>query len=219
MRFGPVPVKDAEGALLAHAVQAGERRFPKAHRVSAGDIGVFRSAGIEEVVAAILETWRPRRERGSHAHCRGNRRAQYRGEAGRHRPRQFARGGCRRLHCRCRKDRCHQRGRSGDYHSNARRQGHRRTRTDGRDGEDHPLRGRRGASRRRRSAYWRQAAFRGASVRRAPCRHRSHRAARPQGQCDRQDDARYRGAAGAIRQRGDGRTASGSCGRKPWPTR
>ncbi len=42
MRFGPVPVKDAEGALLAHAVKAGERRFPKAHRVSAGDIGVFR---------------------------------------------------------------------------------------------------------------------------------------------------------------------------------
>ena len=56
MRFGPVPVKDAEGALLAHAVKAGERRFPKAHRVSAGDIGVFREAGIEEVVAAILET-------------------------------------------------------------------------------------------------------------------------------------------------------------------
>ena len=163
---------------------------------------------------------RPRRERGSHAHCRGNRRAQCRGEAGRHRPRQFARGGCRRLHCRCREDQCHQRGRSGDYHRNARRQGRRRARTDGRDGQDHPLRGcRRCWSMRRCGILAKGTLFEVHPFAAQPCRHRSHRAARPQGQCDRQDDARHRGAAGAIRQRGCGRTAGGPCGRKPWPTR
>ncbi|MDQ6437220.1 molybdopterin-binding/glycosyltransferase family 2 protein [Mesorhizobium sp. LHD-90] len=55
MRFGPVRIADAEGALLAHAVLAGERRFPKAHRVTADDVAVFREAGIAEVIAAVLE--------------------------------------------------------------------------------------------------------------------------------------------------------------------
>ena len=54
MKFGPVPVSEAEGAMLAHAVQAG-RRYPKAHRVTADDIADFRAAGIEEVIAATLE--------------------------------------------------------------------------------------------------------------------------------------------------------------------
>lgn len=54
MKFGPIPVSDAEGAMLAHAVQAN-RRYPKAHRVTAADIEEFRAAGIEEVIAAILE--------------------------------------------------------------------------------------------------------------------------------------------------------------------
>ncbi|MEQ1952518.1 molybdopterin-binding/glycosyltransferase family 2 protein [Mesorhizobium sp. CN2-181] len=55
MRFGPIGVADAEGALLAHAVHAGERRFPKAHRISADDIALLRSAGVEQVIAAVLE--------------------------------------------------------------------------------------------------------------------------------------------------------------------
>jgi len=55
VKFGPVAVADAEGALLAHAVQAGERRFSKAHRVTSEDIRVIRAAGIGEVVAALLE--------------------------------------------------------------------------------------------------------------------------------------------------------------------
>ena len=54
MKFGPVRVEDAEGAMLAHATTAGERRFRKAHRLMAGDIAFLKSAGIGEVVAAVL---------------------------------------------------------------------------------------------------------------------------------------------------------------------
>ncbi len=54
MKFGPVRVEDAEGALLAHATTAGEKRFRKAHRLAAEDIAFLKSAGIGEVVAAVL---------------------------------------------------------------------------------------------------------------------------------------------------------------------
>ena len=37
MRFGPVPVADAEGAILAHSTVAGEKRLRKARRLDAGD--------------------------------------------------------------------------------------------------------------------------------------------------------------------------------------
>lgn len=54
MKFGPVRVEDAEGAMLAHATTAGDRRFRKAHRLTAEDITFLKSAGIREVVAAVL---------------------------------------------------------------------------------------------------------------------------------------------------------------------
>ena len=54
MKFGPVAIEEAEGALLAHAVQAGGRRFRKAHRVTREDIALFASAGLTEVIAAML---------------------------------------------------------------------------------------------------------------------------------------------------------------------
>lgn len=56
MKFGKVSIGEAEGALLAHAVVAGERRFPKAHRVVREDIELFRAAGVTEVIAAMLES-------------------------------------------------------------------------------------------------------------------------------------------------------------------
>ena len=55
MKFGPVRIGEAAGALLAHAVQAGDRRWPKAHRVTAEDIAAFSAAGVEEIIAARLE--------------------------------------------------------------------------------------------------------------------------------------------------------------------
>ncbi|AZO68734.1 molybdopterin-binding/glycosyltransferase family 2 protein [Mesorhizobium mediterraneum] len=54
MKFGPIPVDTAEGAVLAHATTAGERRFRKAHRLSADDLSLLKAAGVNEVVAAVL---------------------------------------------------------------------------------------------------------------------------------------------------------------------
>ncbi|MDG4881318.1 molybdopterin-binding/glycosyltransferase family 2 protein [Mesorhizobium sp. WSM4884] len=54
MKFGPVPIEQAEGAVLAHATAAGERRFRKAHRLSSEDVAALKAAGVREVVAAVL---------------------------------------------------------------------------------------------------------------------------------------------------------------------
>ncbi|MER9853554.1 MULTISPECIES: molybdopterin-binding/glycosyltransferase family 2 protein [unclassified Mesorhizobium] len=54
MKFGPIPIETAEGAMLAHSTTAGERRFRKAHRLSAEDVALLRAAGISQVVAAVL---------------------------------------------------------------------------------------------------------------------------------------------------------------------
>ncbi|MBZ9760790.1 molybdopterin-binding/glycosyltransferase family 2 protein [Mesorhizobium sp. CA8] len=54
MKFGPVPIDEAEGAVLAHATTAGEKRFRKAHRLSGEDIAALKAAGVGEVVAAVL---------------------------------------------------------------------------------------------------------------------------------------------------------------------
>ncbi|MBZ9733951.1 molybdopterin-binding/glycosyltransferase family 2 protein [Mesorhizobium sp. CA18] len=54
MKFGPVPIDEAEGAVLAHATTAGEKRFRKAHRLSREDIEALKAAGVAEVVAAVL---------------------------------------------------------------------------------------------------------------------------------------------------------------------
>ena len=54
MKFGPVPIDEAEGAVLAHATAAGEKRFRKAHRLSSEDVAALKAAGVAEVVAAVL---------------------------------------------------------------------------------------------------------------------------------------------------------------------
>lgn len=55
MKFGEIPVAEAEGAVLAHSRRAGERLFRKGRVLSAEDIAALRAAGIERVVAARLE--------------------------------------------------------------------------------------------------------------------------------------------------------------------
>lgn len=54
MKFGPVPIDQADGAVLAHATTAVGRRFRKAHRLSADDLAVLKAAGITEIVVAVL---------------------------------------------------------------------------------------------------------------------------------------------------------------------
>ncbi len=55
MKFGPIPLDKAEGAILAHAVIAGDRRFKKAQILTAEDVAVLQSAGVAEVIAAVLD--------------------------------------------------------------------------------------------------------------------------------------------------------------------
>lgn len=55
MKFGPVSLDAAEGAILAHAVSTGDRTWRKASRLSADDVGAMRAAGLSHVVAAVLE--------------------------------------------------------------------------------------------------------------------------------------------------------------------
>lgn len=55
MRFGPVAVGDAVGAVLAHATMAGDKRLKKGHRLSAEDIATLKSEGVGEVIAAVLD--------------------------------------------------------------------------------------------------------------------------------------------------------------------
>ncbi|CUH68432.1 putative molybdopterin biosynthesis protein MoeA/LysR substrate binding-domain-containing protein [Thalassovita gelatinovora] len=55
MRFGPVPIGQAEGAILAHSVSLNGKRMRKGVVLSANDIAALRGAGIAEVTVARLE--------------------------------------------------------------------------------------------------------------------------------------------------------------------
>jgi len=55
VKFGPVAIDDAVGAILAHAANAGEKRLRKAHVLSADDVAELRRAGITEIIAAVLD--------------------------------------------------------------------------------------------------------------------------------------------------------------------
>lgn len=54
MKFGPVPLDQAEGAILAHSLSAGGKKFRKAQVLSSADIAFLREAGVQEIIAAVL---------------------------------------------------------------------------------------------------------------------------------------------------------------------
>ena len=55
MRFGALPLEEAEGAVLAHSVRTGKLALKKGRQLTAADIEALRAAGLEEVIAAKLE--------------------------------------------------------------------------------------------------------------------------------------------------------------------
>ncbi len=55
MKFGAIPVDEAEGAILAHGARAGSVSFSKGRLLSASDIAALREAGVEQVFAARIE--------------------------------------------------------------------------------------------------------------------------------------------------------------------
>ena len=55
MRFGPVRLSEAEGAILAHSTRAGTLSVKKGTVLEAAHLKAFEAAGIGEVIAAVLE--------------------------------------------------------------------------------------------------------------------------------------------------------------------
>lgn len=55
MRFGPVPLRDAAGAVLAHGVGVGDGVLKKGHCLTHDDVARLAAAGIAEVVVARLD--------------------------------------------------------------------------------------------------------------------------------------------------------------------
>lgn len=55
MKFGSVPLDQAEGAVLAHSVALDKGRLRKGRVLNAEDLTTLRGAGLSEVIAARLE--------------------------------------------------------------------------------------------------------------------------------------------------------------------
>ncbi len=55
MRFGPVPLDQAEGAILAHSQDLGGRRLRKGRVLGAADVAALAAAGRAEVIVARLD--------------------------------------------------------------------------------------------------------------------------------------------------------------------
>jgi molybdenum cofactor cytidylyltransferase len=54
LKFGPLPVAEAEGAILAHSLVANGTRLRKGQRIGREEIDALRAAGVRRVVAAKL---------------------------------------------------------------------------------------------------------------------------------------------------------------------
>ncbi len=55
MKFGPVPLNQADGAMLVHGQTLGGQRYRKGHVLDAADIRQLTTAGVTEVTVAVFE--------------------------------------------------------------------------------------------------------------------------------------------------------------------
>ncbi|MFN4100166.1 MAG: molybdopterin-binding protein [Pararhodobacter sp.] len=55
MEFGPVPLDEAEGAVLAHSVPLAQGRLKKGKVLDAGDLAALAATGLDSVIVARLE--------------------------------------------------------------------------------------------------------------------------------------------------------------------
>ncbi len=56
MKFGPVPLDQAEGAVLAHSVALEKGRLRKGRVLSAEDVAALRGTGRDEIIVARMES-------------------------------------------------------------------------------------------------------------------------------------------------------------------
>ncbi|MBL4873294.1 MAG: molybdopterin biosynthesis protein, partial [Rhodobacteraceae bacterium] len=55
MKFGPIPVAQAEGAILAHSLNVSGVRLRKGRTLNAADIATITKIGVREVTVAVLD--------------------------------------------------------------------------------------------------------------------------------------------------------------------
>src|SRR5207253_3142643 len=55
MKFGEVPVAEAEGAILAHSLKLGATALKKARVLSRADLDAIAAAGLQQIIVARLE--------------------------------------------------------------------------------------------------------------------------------------------------------------------
>jgi molybdenum cofactor cytidylyltransferase len=55
MKFGPVPLEEARGAIMAHSQRVGERMIRKGSALDESAVAALREAGREDVIVARLE--------------------------------------------------------------------------------------------------------------------------------------------------------------------
>ena len=55
MKFGPVPLADAQGAILAHSIRLGDGRLRKGVVLTQGHLAQLRSMGLRDVTVARLD--------------------------------------------------------------------------------------------------------------------------------------------------------------------
>lgn len=55
MKFGSIPVTQAQGAILAHSLRHGDLKLRKGIWLGADEVAQLQSAGIGEVIAAVLD--------------------------------------------------------------------------------------------------------------------------------------------------------------------
>ncbi len=67
MKFGPIPVGEAAGAILAHSRRVGGRVLKKGRVLSVEDLVLLRDAGVGEVIAARLESGDVGEDAAAHA--------------------------------------------------------------------------------------------------------------------------------------------------------
>ena len=55
MKFGPMPLDDARGGIMAHSQRVGDTMIRKGARLDEAAIGALRAAGRTDVICAMLE--------------------------------------------------------------------------------------------------------------------------------------------------------------------
>lgn len=73
MKFGPVPVDEAEGAILAHSRRVEGRVLKKGRVLTGSDLELLKAAGVGEVIAAQLEPGDMGEDSAANAVAKGSR--------------------------------------------------------------------------------------------------------------------------------------------------